>query len=89
MNLHTIVLRKTFNTWAALCLENGIVGQGETQDRAIEKLTEAIESFQLVYDSEPNIYSAPIPIQELHEFLTVEAADPIVQESYEFRAVYA
>lgn len=89
MNLHTIVLRKTLNTWAALCLENGIVGQGETQDRAIEKLKEAIESFQLVYDCEPNIYSAPVPIQELHEFLTVEAAEPIAQESYEFRAVYA
>ncbi len=43
MNLHTIVLRKTLNTWAALCLENGIVGQGEPQSRAIEKLTEAIE----------------------------------------------
>ena len=36
MNLHTIVLRQTLNTWAALCLENSIVGQGETQDHAIE-----------------------------------------------------
>ena len=73
MNFYTIVLRQTLNTWAALCLENGIVGQGETQDHAVEKLKEAIESFQLVHDSEPNIYSAPVPIQELHEFLTVEA----------------
>jgi hypothetical protein len=55
MNLHTIVLRQTLNTWAALCLENGIVGQGETQDHAIEKLKEAIEGFHLVYESEPNI----------------------------------
>jgi predicted RNase H-like HicB family nuclease len=66
MNFYTIVLRQTLGTWAALCLENSIVGQGNTQDHAIEKLKEAIESFKLVYDSEPNIHSAPVPIQELH-----------------------
>ena len=72
----------------ALCLENGIVGQGKTQDIAMAKLKEAAESFQSVYDDEENIYSAPVPIQELHEFLTVEAMEPIA-EVYEFRAVYA
>lgn len=68
MNLHTIVLRQTLNTWAALCLENGIVGQGETQDHAIEKLKEAIESFELAHESEPNIYSALSPFKNSTNF---------------------
>ena len=32
-----------------------------------------------VCDAEDDIYSAPIPIQELHEFLTVEAVQPIAE----------
>ena len=52
------------------------------------KLKEAAESFQLASDAEENVHSSPVPIQELHEFLTVEAMQPIV-EIYEFRAVYA
>ena len=88
MKLYTVVLRQSSSHWVALCLENGIVGQGKTQDIAMTKLKEAAESFQSVYDDEENIYSAPVPIQELHEFLTVEAMEPIA-EVYEFRAVYA
>ena len=88
MNLYTVVLRQSGSHWVALCLENGIVGQGDTQDMAMSKLKEATESFQVVCDTEDDIYSAPIPIQELHEFLTVEAVQPIA-EVYEFRAVYA
>jgi predicted RNase H-like HicB family nuclease len=49
-------------------LENGLVGQGNTQDHAIAKLKEAIESFQDVYESEEDIYNAPVPVKELHEF---------------------
>jgi predicted RNase H-like HicB family nuclease len=69
-----------------LCLENGIVGQGDTQENAISKLKEAIESFEEVYDSETNIYKTSVPIEELHEFLTVEEQ---TSEIYELRKVYA
>jgi len=72
----------------ALCLENGIVGQGDTQDIAMAKLKEAAESFQLASDAEENVHSSPVPVEALDEFLTVEAMQPIV-EIYEFRAVYA
>lgn len=88
MDFYTVILRQSANYWVALCLENGIVGQGETEDSAIAKLKEAIESFQEVYDSKSDIYCAPIPIQELHEFLKVESKEP-VSEVYQFRAVYA
>ena len=88
MSLYTVVLRQSGCHWVALCLENGVVGQGDTQDLAMAKLKEAAESFQSVRDAEENIYSSPVPIQELHEFLTVEATQPIA-EVYEFRAVYA
>ena len=88
MSLYTVVLRQSGSHWVALSLENGIVGQGDTQDMAMAKLKEATQSFQVVCDAEDDIYSAPIPIQELHEFLTVEAVQPIA-EVYKFRSVYA
>ena len=88
MDFVTIVLRKSGKDWVALCLENGIVGQGHTKARAIFKLKEAIESFEGVLDVERNIYNAPVSIKELHEFLTHENEEP-VPASYELRAVYA
>jgi predicted RNase H-like HicB family nuclease len=88
MDFYTIVLRKSGAYWLALCLENGLVGQGNTKDDAIIKLKEAIESFEQEYKKETDIYVAPLSIKELHEFLTVEGKEPIVEE-YELRAVYA
>lgn len=88
MDFYTVILRRSAVYWVALCLENGIVGQGETQDGAIAKLKEAIESFQAVYTANPDVYSAPIPIKELHEFLTLETKE-LASEIYELRAVYA
>ncbi|MGD1911894.1 MAG: type II toxin-antitoxin system HicB family antitoxin [Rivularia sp. (in: cyanobacteria)] len=86
MNFYTVILRQSDRYWVALCLENGIVGQGDTQENAISKLKEAIESFEEVYNVEANIYQAPIPISELHEFLTVEEQK---SDIYELRKVYA
>jgi predicted RNase H-like HicB family nuclease len=71
MDFYTVVLRQSAGYWVALCLENGIVGQGNSQEDAINKLKEAIDSLQIVYDSETNIYQAPISTEEIHEFLTV------------------
>jgi predicted RNase H-like HicB family nuclease len=86
MDFYTVILRQSAGYWVALCLENGIVGQGDTQENAISKLKEAIESFEEVYKAEENIYQAPIPISELHEFLTVEEQK---SDIYELRKVYA
>ncbi|AFZ15443.1 hypothetical protein Cri9333_4664 [Crinalium epipsammum PCC 9333] len=72
MNFYTVVIRQSAGYWVALCLENGIVGQGETQEDVINKLKEGIDSFQAVYETEPDIYKAPISIEELHEFLMIE-----------------
>ena len=88
MEFYAVALRRSSNFWVALCLENGIVGQGETQDGAIAKLKEAIESFQAVQHDEPPIHSESISIKEWHEFLMVEAEAP-TSEIYELRAVYA
>ncbi|MGK7900610.1 MAG: type II toxin-antitoxin system HicB family antitoxin [Hormoscilla sp.] len=88
MDFYTVVLSQSASYWVALCLENGIVGQGITQADAISKLQEAIESFQEVYESEDNIYLAPVPIKELHEFLTLEQQEP-TQQTYELRAIHA
>lgn len=71
-----------------MCLENGLVGQETTQEGAISKLKEAIESFQIIYESEDKIYNAPVSIKDIHEFLTVEGKEPI-SEIFELRAVYA
>ncbi len=88
MNFYTVVIRKSSGYWVALCLENGVVGQGKTQEDTVNKIKEAIESFQSVYESEPNIYKSPISIEELHEFLLFEEKEQD-SEIYELRKVYA
>lgn len=88
MDFYTVVLRKSVSCWVALCLENGLVGQGDTKENAVEKLKEAIDSFGDVCKEESEVYTAPLSIKELHEFLTVEGKVP-ASESYELRAVYA
>lgn len=88
MEFYTVVLRKSRTYWVALCLENGLVGQGASKEDAIDKLKEAIESIENVYVAEGDIYIAPISIKELHEFLAVEEKEP-TKETYELRAVHA
>lgn len=88
MDFYTMVLRKSGQYWVALCLENGLVGQGNTKEAAVEKLKEAVESFEEVRKNEPDIYTSPLSIKELHEFLTVEGKERLL-EPLEMRAVYA
>lgn len=88
MNLYTTVLRKSGPYWVALCLENGLVGQGDSKETAIVKLREAIDSFEEARNADKDIYSTPLSIKELHEFLTVEGLEPIL-EPLEMRALYA
>ena len=78
MDFYTLVLRRSGGYWVALCLENGLVGQGDTKERAVEKLKEAITSFEDVRKSEADIHSAPVSIKELHEFLSIEGIEPVL-----------
>jgi predicted RNase H-like HicB family nuclease len=87
MDFYSVIIRKSAEYWVALCLENGLVGQGDTPEQAIDKLKEAIESFYEVYESESNIYLSLLAINELHEFLTLENAE--ASDIYELRKVYA
>ena len=86
MNFYTVVFKKSGPWWITLCLENGLVAQGETKEMAIEKLKEAITSFEAARSEDPEIYSTPIPIKELHEFLEIKQT---ISESFELRAVNA
>ncbi len=88
MDFYTCVIRKSGNYWVALCLENGLVGQGDSKEQAIDKLKEAIASFKEVSQEEADVYSSPVSINELHEFLTIEGLEP-QYESYELKAVHA
>lgn len=88
MDFFTIVLRKSGNDWVALCLENGLVGQGMTKEESIRKLKEAIECVADIKKTEENVYSAPISIKELHEFLTIEGEE-LGSQAFELRAVNA
>lgn len=88
MDFYTVVLRKSASYWVALCLENGLVGQGTTQEDAIKQLKEAIDSFQGVYETQKDIFSAPVSIEALHEFLAVERGKP-TSETFELRAIHA
>jgi predicted RNase H-like HicB family nuclease len=88
MDLYTTVLRKSGPYWVALCLENGVVGQGDSKENAISKLKDAIDSFEEARNTDKDIYSTPLSIKELHEFITVEGLEPI-SEPLEMRALYA
>ncbi|MEG3938076.1 type II toxin-antitoxin system HicB family antitoxin [Microcoleus sp. S36b_A3] len=87
INFYTVVIRKSSDYWVSLCLENGLVGQGNTREQSIDKLKQAIESFSEVYQSESNVYLSPLSINELHEFMTLEDAE--ASDTYELRKVYA
>ncbi len=88
MDFYTTVLRQSGPYWVALCLENGIVGQGHTKETAVAKLKEAIDSIEEIRKADEDIYSAPSSIKELHEFLTIEGLEG-VSEPLEMRALYA
>ena len=88
MGSYTVVLRRSGSYWVALCLENGLVGQGNTKENAIHKVRDAIDSLEDVRRTEKDVYFAPVPIKELNEFLTVEGEEPST-EVYELRAVHA
>jgi predicted RNase H-like HicB family nuclease len=88
MDFYTMVLRRSGKDWVALCLENGLVGQGISKEESIKRLKEAIESFEDIRKTEEDVYSAPISIKELHEFLTLEGKE-LVSETFELRAVNA
>ena len=88
MDFYTMVLRKSGNDWVALCLENGLVGQGATKEESIRKLKDAIESFEEVRKTEEGVNNAPISIKELHEFLVIEGKE-LASKTFELRAVNA
>ncbi|KJR41607.1 hypothetical protein MCHI_002496, partial [Candidatus Magnetoovum chiemensis] len=67
MDFYTAVLRQSECYWVALCLENGLVGQGESKKEAIYKLKESIASFEDICISEEDVYKEPLSIKELHE----------------------
>ncbi len=88
MNFRTVVLRKSDDYWVALCLENGIVGQGLTDEEAVQNLKDAVDSFEECRCFDENIYNSPISINDLHEFLSVEGPEPLSMH-YELRAIEA
>lgn len=87
IDFYTVIIRKSADYWVSLCLENGLVGQGNTPEQSIDKLKQAIESFSEVYECESDVYLSPLSINELHEFLTLEDAE--ASDTYELRKVYA
>jgi len=88
MEFYTTVLKKSGTYWVALCLENGCVGQGHSKKTAVANLKDAIDSIEEARKTDRDIYSEPLSIKELHEFLTVEALVP-VSMPLEMRTLYA
>ena len=88
MSFLTTILRESGEYWVALCLENGVVSQGLTKEEALGKMKEAIASLDLAFADDPSLFTAPIAINELHEFLSIEGREPTL-ETYELRAVHA
>ena len=76
------ILRRSGDYWVALCLENGVVSQGSTKEEALIKMKEAIASLELAFSDDPSLFTVPIAINELHEFLSIEGQEPTL-ETYE------
>ncbi len=85
--LYTMVVRRSGDKWVTLCLENGVVGQGDSREEAMRRVQDAIVSFEKAVKAEEDLFSAPVSIRELHEFLTYEVDQPTA-ERYELCAVY-
>ncbi|MDZ7759328.1 MAG: hypothetical protein U5L00_03615 [Desulfovermiculus sp.] len=88
MDFYTSVLRRSGQYWVALCLENGLVGQGLSKEEALGKLKEAIDSLMEVQGLEDKLSHTTIAINELHEFLTIEETD-VKKEPFEMWTVNA
>jgi len=88
MQFLTTILRRSGDYWVALCLENGVVSQGLTKEEVLAKMKEANASMELAFSDDPSLYTAPISINELHEFLSIEGQEPTL-ETYELRTVHA
>jgi predicted RNase H-like HicB family nuclease len=88
MQFLTTILRRSGDYWVALCLENGVVSQGFTKEEVLAKMREANASMELAFSDDPSLYTAPIPINELHEFLSIDGQEPAL-ETYELRTVHA
>jgi predicted RNase H-like HicB family nuclease len=43
MNFYRVIITKSANYWVCWCLENGLVGQGNTPEESLDKLKQAIE----------------------------------------------
>lgn len=86
MDFFTSVLRSSSGYWVALCLENGLAGQGKTKEEAVAKMKEAVDSYYEALRDDPDIHDAPLSIKELHEFLTIEGLET---QPLELLAVHA
>ena len=69
LNEYTIILKQSGKQYVSLCLENMIVGCGETTDEAIESVKEAILSY-LDSIEEGMSLERPISLDLLHKFLS-------------------
>ena len=88
MDFYTSVLRRSGQYWVALCLENGLVGQGLSKQEALDKMKESIDSLMEVQSIEDKLCYTAIAINELHEFLTIEETD-VKKEPFEMWTVNA
>ncbi len=49
--------------------------RGITKEKTVQKLKEAIDSFNEVCQSEDNLYQSPVSIKEIYEFLTKKGSE--------------
>nr|ADN12789.1 hypothetical protein Cyan7822_0763 [Gloeothece verrucosa PCC 7822] len=59
MKFYTVILRKSADYWVALCLENGLVGQGNTPDQIIKICLFSSTIFNLESFSRKLLKAAP------------------------------
>ena len=71
---YTIILKKSGEQYVSLCVENMVVGCGETKDEAINTVKEAILSYEGSVEEGMSL-ERPLPLNLLHEFLADETQE--------------
>jgi len=72
MKEYTILLKKSGGQWVSLCLETMVAGCGETKDKAITSLKDAMECYISSMDCEGLPSDRPVPLDVMKQFLAGE-----------------
>ncbi len=86
----TGIIKKEGRQYSALCLELDVASCGDTQEKAMKALKDAVETYvqYMVEEGRENEIYRSVPLEALREFLTDVEAKPVSQPFRAFALEY-